>query len=81
MSAKDNGGSAYPHKEKILDHNAYPSPEYFEVAHKGMTLRDYFAGQALVGLAIAFKDTTHVDHLVADIAYRFADAMIEERSQ
>ena len=45
---------------------------------KGMTLRDYFAGQALI--AIAQKDSCYL-YITAScgIAYNLADAMLEER--
>ena len=45
----------------------------------GMTLRDYFAGQALCGLtaAITKKETTNADY--ATVCYSIADAMLKER--
>lgn len=53
----------------------------------GMTLRDYFAGQALEGL-IASQDevegaTTHeqVRSAVVKAAYGYADAMLKERAK
>jgi len=42
----------------------------------GMTLRDYFAGQALEGLVTRFTDKN-----VAEKAYKLADAMLEEREK
>ena len=46
----------------------------------GMTLRDYFAGQAIVALAehVGRIDMTHSQ---AEQAYRVADAMIAEREK
>jgi hypothetical protein len=44
-------------------------------SQKGMTLRDYFAGQALV----AFLG--HDPNWNAEMAYRAADAMIAEREK
>lgn len=55
--------------------------------HNGMTLRDYFAGQALVGiLAGGFADTIPHDDVdggnqAAAFAYQYADAMLAERSK
>ena len=46
--------------------------------NEGMTLRDYFAGQALAGLA-ACDDFKVPDHM--PLAYEIADAMLEARKQ
>ena len=43
----------------------------------GMSLRDYFAGQALAGL-LADPQWTDVPHM-SQLSYMFADAMIEAR--
>lgn len=62
------------------------------IAEPGMTLRDYFAAQALSGLlARSSTDVPHCDTCrpvandagqhYADIAYRYADAMLAERSK
>jgi hypothetical protein len=53
---------------------------------KGMTLRDYFAAQAMQGL-LSDPDTARnvrvarrlLDEAVADMAYMFADAMIARK--
>ena len=42
----------------------------------GMELRDWFAGQALIGLLVA--DTEH-RHDVQDTAYEIADRMLDAR--
>ena len=66
---KDTGGSAFPFRSKDLGGNhiaSFPS----------MTLRDWFAGQALSGLCIGWKAG-----LSAEMAYEFADAMIAERNK
>jgi len=67
---KDTGGAAFP-CEGGSDSGLY--------ADAGMTLRDYFAGQALVAIA-----SNHIDHetmsaKVANICYRYADAMLKAR--
>jgi len=51
-----------------------------EYAEHGMTLRDYFAGQALVGL-IARSELGRLpeDEQLADAAYYIATAMLETR--
>ena len=47
----------------------------------GMTMRDYFAGQALVGMLShpVNKAVNKADY--AGEAYRYADAMLEERRE
>lgn len=62
----NDGGPAFPN----LGYNK-------EVNYNGMTLRDYFAGQAL-----ANHYTLDIDGIpcnVADFAYQVADAMIAAR--
>jgi hypothetical protein len=66
-----DGGLAFPCVEKkIISQN-----KWREVDHLGMSLRDYFAGQALVGLASLTPPC--MDN--AYLAYKYADAMLEER--
>lgn len=51
------------------------------VDEPGMTLRDWFAGQALAGLASrADRDPTLDGGLISAGAYALADAMLKERS-
>lgn len=48
----------------------------------GMTLRDYFAGQALVGLlSDCVKAKIDPDDATAIAAYGYADAMLKEREK
>ena len=67
MSDRDDGGPAFAHGDPT--HGGDP----------GMSLRDYFAGQALAGLVmnkrhIAFHPTDD-----AKWVYELADAMLEAR--
>jgi hypothetical protein len=77
-----NGGSAYP----VLKNNVKHTGQYAGIAHHtkgGMTLRDYFAGQALEGLCSECNfsgDDIDFEGMVKD-AYRFADAMLAEREK
>ena len=56
---------------------AFPSDRFGE---GGMSLRDYFAGQALAGL-IACPNTSGDEEPFACNAYKFADAMLTEREK
>jgi len=47
----------------------------------GMTLRDWFAGQALVGECAAQGDTVQPVDWIVKRAYAFADAMLAARGQ
>lgn len=57
------------------------------IKQDGMTLRDYYAGQALTGFtsnneflkACDLKTPTSVEEMVADVSYLFADAMLKAR--
>lgn len=65
MSKKQDGGPAFP----TLNGTKYDS---------GMTLRDWFAGQALAGIK-AYPETTGEQIFVAEICYEIADEMLEAR--
>lgn len=53
------------------------------VGHYGMTLRDYFAGQALTGYLASATDEFHnkVPSYTAHRVYEIADNMLRERSK
>lgn len=65
---------------------AFPQPLTFDAggiaiaAYPGMSLRDWFAGQALAGLLAADPEKTTWSG-DAENAYRAADAMLAERSR
>lgn len=65
-----------------LDHSGPAFPTHPNAAERsdGMTLRDYFAGQALAGLPSHMKEF-QTDHRIkiAEWAYGLADAMLEAR--
>ena len=72
-----DGGPAFP-----LDVANTPTSR----AYEGMSLRDWFAGQALAGMLasppIASREQSNVNHQAwAANAYAFADAMIQEREK
>jgi hypothetical protein len=62
--------------------NAFPIaiPAGCEGYEDGMTLRDYFAGQAMLGLLSGREhDTEFAYRSLAAISYCYADAMMAER--
>jgi hypothetical protein len=73
----DNGGPAFPVTIQTSDDS---TETYF-----GMTLRDWFAGQALTGLLGAEDDfiqdliERHETCSLSALSYRMADAMIAAR--
>lgn len=64
MEKINDGGSAFPRT--------------FDGQGNGMTLRDYFAGQALMGF-LAAPDCGWVDSELTAKTYIIADAMIKAR--
>ena len=54
---------------------AFPNPHRTDMP--GMTLRDYFAGQVLIGLSIRREGATNEND--ARNAYALADAMLKAR--
>lgn len=69
MSTIETGGPAFP------SHGSMG-----EVAHEGMTLRDYFAAKALQG-GLAHNRPVADAEGWAKWAYKMADAMLKARSQ
>ena len=55
---------------------AFPSDRFGEL---GMTLRDWFAGQALAGILVGVDNPAHPN--IAEMAYRAADSMLQERDR
>ncbi len=68
-----DGGPAFPEASS----GPYPNGEIVH-GRSGMTLRDWFAGQALQGL-LACAGTNGADRAFAGWAYDYADAMIAKR--
>ncbi len=58
--------------------NAFPyDPDHRTEVGRGMRLRDYFAGQAVIGLI----DNVNQPGPIAELAYEIADAMLIEREK
>jgi hypothetical protein len=61
---------------------AFPAPAYAaNITDKGMSLRDYFAAQALLGVLVSPKYAQASTNDVVERAYWFADAMLDERME
>ena len=62
---------------------AFPSDNFGQPSQIGMSLRDYFAGQALAGLCVpSLKDGPITDwefDEIAPVAWKAADAMLAAR--
>lgn len=78
MSAIDNGGPAFP-----TDRWGMESGEAVTYQDDGMTLRDWFAGQALPAVIAAAVEQAgwYTDESVASNAYALANAMLKERAK
>ena len=58
---------------------AFPTSSIDGFTQDGMTLRDYFAGQALAGLCSRTMDVSWFDQHGAKGVYGIADAMLKAR--
>lgn len=75
MDNINDGGNAFP-AFGVVEENGVPI--YFR--QQGMSFRDYFAGQALIGMLS--NNITHVPipaDLLARGCYQYADAMLKAR--
>lgn len=70
----NNGGPAFPFGRQVNESRGQPINSYH---NDGMTLRDWFAGQALNDTYLA--DFDGPPESVADHCYAIADAMLARR--
>lgn len=73
---RNDGGPAYPSRRS---HEHF---QYAETSFEGMSLRDYFAGQAMdriVQNTDERRTTPFYASVIAQNAYAIADAMLAER--
>ena len=75
MSVGKTGGPAFPTRAYDLERQTWAREE-------GMTLRDYFAAKAMVGILANDSEPSpeQVPHIVAS-AYIIADAMLKARQR
>ena len=73
MSARNDGGPAFPSIGEGFGNPLYSAP--------GMSLRDYFAAQALPFCLAEFGSNAEDQRQFAEAAYQIADAMLAERSK
>lgn len=76
---KDNGGMAFPCS--LIDYGSGPTaPDSYGLG--GMSLRDYFAGQAIEGLLGKYSLNKPEDQeTITRMAYQLSDAMLAERNK
>jgi hypothetical protein len=83
-----DGGPAFPHVAEFID-RVGTTITTRQITEGGMSLRDYFAGQALVGAmtGVANADAATPDERaaaflkLATILYEVADAMLKAREE
>ncbi len=66
---------------KISEQGGYAFPSTAPVRYEGMTLRDWFAGQALAGILDGSVSGERATTQSARIAYQIADKMLESREE
>lgn len=81
MTKKDYGGPAFPSQPIFM----IPGGGEIATEQGGMTLRDYFAGKALMGAIEATSGAPSLGlpraEVIAKLAYELADAMLAERKK
>lgn len=60
----------------MIHKTAFPIQSY-TCAEKGMTMRDYFAAEAMQGMMVEVQDPDC--NYIAEVSYRMADAMMKAR--
>ena len=75
----DNSGPAFPVPLAVSPSGDVYSADQLAIGSGGMSLRDWFAGQALAGLTVGPDDID--EKRCANFAYRMADAMLKARGE
>jgi hypothetical protein len=74
MTTINDGGPAFPRSAAFSNAERTACTE-----QDGMTLRDWFAGQALAGMGVECTSDEFCHSSVAECAYAYADAMLRAR--
>jgi hypothetical protein len=77
-----NSKENFKGENTMIDQPAFPNEGFngWGEPFQGMTLRDYFAAQAITGLLTAEIVGGYTnEHVIAEISYRIADAMLKAR--
>jgi len=81
MSRSKDGGAAFPRRPvlELVERDGEVRKEWVK-GQDGMSLRDWFAGQALAGWMASTPESLAVnEHEYATLAYVLADEMLEAR--
>lgn len=78
MSHENPNPPAFPRPYSTAQLNG---AELLSPAFPGMSLRDWFAGQALAGFVVRQSAARTDAHHGAGFAYQYADAMLAERAK
>ena len=60
---------------------AFPATNYHGHKLEGMTLRDYFAAKAMLGVLASLQEGDDFNERGCEWAYKVADAMLKARGQ
>ncbi len=80
MSTPD-GGPAFPRVFQYTGHDEEGGTATISEEHPGMSLRDWFAGQALCGVLSNPRIDFNKEKDIAKGAFEHADAMLKERER
>lgn len=84
MSERDDGGPAFPCEYVLHKPGAVGNDVAIKAQAEGITVRDWFAGQAMAGLyggVDSFKNLPEDMRVDAQTFYQIADAMLEARKK
>ena len=75
----NTGGPAFPHVADLVQHSPNGGITTKPITSNGMTLRDYFAAQAIIAYHADGEFSSCED--AANWCYRLADAMLKAREK